>query len=151
MKVLVRDREAFAALSHLDLRAYLHARGWREEGRLGDKALILVRDAHGESFEILLPLREDIGDYLARMAEAVHVLAEVEQRAETSILADLSVAGSDVIRVRAMEASHDGTIPLLGGVALYTEAREVLLAAACAAQSPRPVSTAVSRRWLWTT
>jgi hypothetical protein len=43
MKVLVRDREAFAALSHLDLRAYLHARGWREEGRLGDKALILVR------------------------------------------------------------------------------------------------------------
>ena len=139
MKVLVRDREAFATLSHLDLRAYLHARGWREEGRLGDKALILVRDAHGESFEILLPLREDIGDYLARMAEAVHVLAEVEQRAETSILADLSVAGSDVIRVRAMEASHDGTIPLLGGVALYTEARELLLAAACAAQSPRPV------------
>ena len=39
-----------------------------------------VRDAHGESFEILLPLRDDIGDYLARMAEAVHVLAEVEQR-----------------------------------------------------------------------
>jgi hypothetical protein len=73
------------------------------------------------------------------MAEAVHVLAEVEQRSETSILADLSVAGSDVIRVRAMEASHDETISLLGGVALYTEARELLLAAACAAQSPRPV------------
>lgn len=135
----MRNRESFAALSHLELRAYLLARGWREEGRLGDKAQVLARHVAAENVEILLPLREDLGDYLSRMTEAVHVLAQVEQRPEHSILADLSLAGCDVVRVRAAESADNGTISLLSGVTLYTQARELLLAAACTAQSPRPV------------
>lgn len=139
MNIQVRSRDSFASLSPLDLRAYLLARGWTEEDRLGDKALVLARQVAGEGFEILLPLREDLGDFVSRMAEAVHLLAQVEQRSETSILADLSLAGCDVVRVRAADAADYGTIGLIGGVTLYTQARELLLAAACAANAPRPV------------
>lgn len=139
MSVIIRDREAFSALSHVDMRAYLQSQGWREEGRVGDKAAVLVREAGSTPWEILLPLREDIGDYLARIAEAVHIIAEVEERPEPSVLSDLIMAGRDVIRIRAADAADDGTLSIESGVALHAQAREVLLAAACSAHQPRPL------------
>lgn len=139
MTVVVTDKASFASLSHVDVRAYLQAQGWNEEDRIGDKAIVLTRpSAHGE-WEILLPLREDLGDYIARMADAVHVLSEVEQRAETAVLADLKMAGSDIIRVRATHDAEDGTLSVDAGVTLYTQARELLLSAACSVAAPRPL------------
>lgn len=139
MNVIVRDREAFATLSHVDMRAYLQSQGWREEGRVGDKAAVLVRDVGTTPWEILLPLREDLGDYLSRIAEAVHIIAEVEERPEPSVIADLMRAGRDVIRVRVTDTANDGTLSVESGVALHAQAREVLLAAACSAHQPRPL------------
>lgn len=139
MSVIVRDREAFSALSHVDMRAYLQSQGWREEGRVGDKAVALVREVGSRPWEILLPLREDLGDYVARLAEAVHIIAEVEERPEPSVLSDLLLAGRDVIRIRAADGADNGTLSIESGVSLHAQAREVLLAAACSAHQPRPL------------
>ncbi|ACJ00575.1 hypothetical protein [Rhodospirillum centenum] len=136
MAVMITDREVFAALSHVDARAYLLARGWREEERIGNKAAVLVPDG-ADAPEILLPLREDLGDYALRLADAVRVVAAVEGRAETSVLTDFRMAGTDVIRVRAGEAAADGTLSFQAGIAVHELAREVLLSAACAAHAPR--------------
>ncbi|MFC7334630.1 hypothetical protein [Rhodocista pekingensis] len=136
MAVMITDREVFAALSHVDARAYLLARGWREEERIGDKAAVLVPDG-ADTPEILLPLREDLGDYALRLADAVRVVAAVEGRAETSVLTDFRMAGTDVIRVRAGEAAADGTLSFQAGIAVHELSREVLLSAACAAHAPR--------------
>ncbi|MDX2104383.1 MAG: hypothetical protein SF002_17800 [Alphaproteobacteria bacterium] len=139
MNIHLRNRKPFAALSPVAMRAYLRAHGWTEANRLGDRALVFTREVGEETFEILVPVRETLGDYVARMAEAVHLLALVEQRPETEILADLGSTGCDIVRVRVPETADDGTIGLADGIALYTHTRDLILAAACSAEQPRAV------------
>lgn len=143
MRVEIRDPSVFAALSHVDVRRYLQAAGWQDQGVLQDKATIHTHaDASGREWEVLLPSREDLGDYKARMAEAVRYVARVENRSELDVLGDLENAGKDLIRVRAPQAEADGSIPLGRGVALHEASHALLLAAACAVARPRLVHRA---------
>jgi hypothetical protein len=66
------------------------------------------------------------------------VFSQIIQLDELAIYKDLSGADRDVVRVRTADADDDGSVSLDTGVRLVTEAREMLLAAACAAQSPQP-------------
>ena len=143
MRVEIRDPSVFAALSHVDVRRYLQAAGWQDHGVFQDKATIHTHaDATGREWEVLLPSREDLGDYKARMAEAVRYVARVENRSELDVLGDLENAGKDLIRVRAPQAEADGSIPLGRGVALHEASHALLLAAACAVVRPRLVHRA---------
>ena len=73
------------------------------------------------------------------MAELVGILATKENRSQLEVLSDLQTAGSDVIRVRFRHASsNDGSISLDQGEALVENAREMMLAGACAAVQPKP-------------
>ncbi|MGN6315350.1 hypothetical protein [Trinickia sp.] len=102
LKVEIRDRAIFQSLSHLDVRAYLAAQSWEEVGRLGNKATVHVKlDAQARQWEILLPSRENVGDYAERMAEALRTISAVEERSELAVFRDLLCAGADVLRGRA--------------------------------------------------
>jgi hypothetical protein len=136
MNVELRDRGVLERLSHVDVRSYLAAQGWREIDRVGDKAIILGRGT-GDEAEILLPIRQELGDYAARMAEVVAELAKLENRWPVYVLRDLEKAGWDVIRVRS--PSSDGNIPVNEGSQILEQTQGMLLAAACAAVTPRPV------------
>ncbi|SMF96573.1 hypothetical protein SAMN02949497_3975 [Methylomagnum ishizawai] len=139
MNVRIRDKALFQQLSHLDVRAYLSSQRWREEGRLGDKASIHAKeDAAGRTWEILLPSRENLGDYPERMAEALKTLAEVENRSELAVYRDLQTSGFDAIRARAPSGDAGGTIVLADGVILHAEAQNMLMAAACSVRRPQP-------------
>lgn len=138
MNVQIRDREPFEQLHPAEVAAYLRTEGWKEVEHQPDRLSVWAAEAGGDKLEILLPLRRTLGDYGLRMADAVGTLAVKEGRSQLEVLTDLQTAGADVVRVRFRHAAaSDGTIPLDRGEALVENAREMLLAGACAALQRR--------------
>lgn len=136
MKTQIRDRAALASLSSIDVRAYLAAQGWREAGRIGDKASIFEFTDHtGRGWEVLLPTRTTLADYAERMADVISTLAQAESREQVQIYTDLTTSGADVVRLRAPDTDH-GSISVENGVALHQETENLLLAAACSTAKP---------------
>jgi hypothetical protein len=91
MRVQIRDRDALSRLSLVDVRAYLTSRGWNVKGRYGSVGMIYSRTtADGRELELLLPAREELGDYAARMGDVIEVLSEVEGRDQLSVFSDLT-------------------------------------------------------------
>lgn len=138
MRIELTDEAALSSLPWGDLKSYLDAQGWALVDRIGDKALVYrPGDGSREAVEILVPARDDLGDYALRMAEAVRILADVEQRSALAVYGDITVSGLDVVRLRAATADADGAIAIEQGVTLYREAENLMLSAACAAVDPR--------------
>jgi len=121
------------------LAAYLRAKGWHQVSRIGDKGALWEKDDGEGTAEILLPLDQSLGDYVLRMSEILGVLESVEDRSQLEILRDIETVSGDLIRVRVQRRDvHDGTVPLEEGVKLIQGVRDLLVAAACAAVSPKP-------------
>lgn len=138
MKTVIEDEAALASLSWLDVKAYLDAEGWIRLGEYARKAAIYTHsDPTGRKWEILVPLDDGVADYAERMGDAIRAVAAVEGRDQQEVFADLSMVGTDVVRLRAPQADSDGSIQLTHGVAMYREAENLMLAAACAAREPR--------------
>jgi hypothetical protein len=141
MKVAVQDSETLRALKPLELAAYLRAKGWRQEADLSGKgSLWLLDGTDGTEFDVTLPARRELGDYVLRMVEVLRTLADVEGRSQLDVLRDVQTATADVIRVRAPSRdAENGTLPLDRAVAFVERSRDMVLAAACAAVDKRPV------------
>jgi hypothetical protein len=140
MKVAVQDAAALHALKPLEVAAYLRAKGWRKEVDLDNKAsLWLWRDPEGEEFDVMLPLKRELGDFVLRMGELLRTLANAEQRSQLEVIQDFLTTTADLIRVRASSRDVDnGTLPLEQAVAFVEHSRDLMLAAACAALDKRP-------------
>jgi hypothetical protein len=77
---MVRDDRP-SALQPLDVAAYLRSTGWHPVERIGDKGTAWTRTAaSGGEAEILVPLRAELRDFTARMADVLTTLAAVEDR-----------------------------------------------------------------------
>jgi hypothetical protein len=124
----------------LELVQYLRANGWQQDRQIPDKASYwLGKGAAGEELEILLPMRTDFADYAARMAEVLHTLEVAEERSQLEILHDLSTINADVVRIRThMDEAEASGIQIDEGVQLHQRARDLWIAAACAARHPKP-------------
>ena len=106
----------------------------------------------GEEFEITVPLNHQFRDFAARMGDALQVLEAFEARSQIQIFQDLLVTGADVIRLRLADAElADASVPLDEGAALIQKAKDMVLAAACAAVNPRTYypSRKSGRRWYY--
>ena len=90
MKVQIQDRDALSSLTTSNLRSYLQSRGWADAGQWGERATLHVKEYGGRDWEILIPLRDTIADYAEVMAEAVAVLATVEDRSQLDVFYDLA-------------------------------------------------------------
>ncbi len=141
MKVAVRDAAVLGALHPLDVAAYLRSTGWRPVERIGDKGTAWTRAAaSGDEAEILLPLRPELRDFTARMADVLATLATVEDRSQLDLLRDISCSSADLIRLELSgPAVVDDSLPLPQGAVAFARAHELMLAAACAAVEPRAV------------
>ncbi len=136
MNARVRDRGVFAALNPGDLAAYLSSSGWRKADGPAGPSSKWLSEFEGEPVELLLPMDRQYKDYLQRMAETIPLIAAVERRSELEVLNDLQTAGTDIVRIRYRYATaRDGTVPLDRAEAFVRNAREMLLAGACAAAS----------------
>lgn len=136
MKGSIRDAKILSGLRPLDMIAYLRANHWQEAQRL-EAGAFWVKEEGGTSHEILLPLDGGLKDFSNRMAEALKVLEEAEQRSQFEIFEDLVITNADVVRPRLVGVSGDGTISLEQGTAIHEQARNLMLAAACSAIEKR--------------
>ena len=77
MRLELTDQAALSQLPWGDLKSYLDSQGWTQTDRLGDKALVYVQHADtSDGPEILVPAREDLGDYASRMAEVLKTIKD---------------------------------------------------------------------------
>jgi hypothetical protein len=136
MKAQILDAEALKAISPAALAAYARGEGWRKAEAYGSHADIYVGDKRPE---IILPRTDRLADYVAVVSRLIGVFSDVNERDELATYRDLVGADHDVVRVRAIGADDDGSITLDAGVELVCQAREMLLAAACATRMPQSV------------
>ena len=69
------------------------------------------------------------------ISRLIGIFSDVNERGELPTYRDLVGADRDVVRVRALGADDDGSITLDAGVESVCQAREMLLAAACATRT----------------
>lgn len=134
MRTSIEDSAALRAIAPAALVAYVLGEGWSRTERYGEHSDVYER---GGSSELILPGTDALGDYPAIVADALRILAREQSRDELQIYRDLIGADRDVIRVRAPHADDDGSVSIDAGVELVSQARDMLLAAACAAKDPR--------------
>lgn len=90
MKVTVKDAEILKTIEPQQLKNYLQTRGWYEDRPFLENATIWYqKEAAKGGYEILFPLRQNLGDYAARISEAIQILEIVEKRSQLEILSDL--------------------------------------------------------------
>ncbi|MDX2091694.1 MAG: hypothetical protein SFX73_27785 [Kofleriaceae bacterium] len=122
-----------------DVSGYLLRTGWTREAG-DDRWSLFVRHDDGGRVEIEVPMREGARDYPRALAMLVDDLARVEGRAPATVARELRASGRDVVDlVFRGEAFDAGGVDLESGRAAYDAARDLVLAAACAALEPRPV------------
>ena len=140
MIVQIRDRAALSSLSIVNLRAYLVSRGWRNEGQWGERpATIFAKEGNGQDWEIIVPHQDTLAGYAEGMAEAVAVLATVEERSQLDVFHDLAGTGADVIRVRSSNGTAKEPLSLRRSASFLNDAYDMLTAAARSAERTRAV------------
>ena len=136
MDVQIRDAEALRRVSPTMLRAYLEARDWVQRETWRDRIVVWVGTAGERVMEILMPLREQSDTYGVRIAEAVEVLTVMEERSQIEVYYDLLGEAADVIRLRPLNGVGQSGWTLGESVDFLTRARDLLNAAARAAERP---------------
>jgi len=139
MKATVRDRSTLRLLRPLEVADYLRATNWRKADEEQGRASYWLKGTDsGEEIEILLPLDRDLADYAQRMGEVLAYLELAEERSQLEILSDLLTSRADVIRIRRQYGDvAEGTMPLDDAVEVFSSARDMMMAAACAAVEPK--------------
>lgn len=138
MKAIVSDLDALRSLKPLELVQYLRFKGWQQDSELGSKATLWVRADGGGTDEIVLPKRRDFADFDLRMAEVLKTLAKTEARSQLDILRDVQTASADLVRLRApARDADDSSLAINAAVSFVESARDLMLAAACAAIDKR--------------
>ena len=121
MKVTLGDSEILKTIEPNVLETHLKAFGWHEQGRIYNDAGAIWRLKNGsfdDEFEILLPLIKSLGDYAARIADAISTLEIVEKRSQLDILSDLLTQAANVevqgIVVEMQNYDSMSTVTLMG-------------------------------------
>jgi hypothetical protein len=138
MRANISDAHILYEIQPLNLFSYLRGRQWYEIQRLERGAFWGKKIEKGD-FEVLLPFDSDIRDYPNRISDVLKTLEQVEGRSQLEIVEDLLVSSADVIRQRLTATKGEGLITLEQGMLVYEKARDLMLAAACAAIGPKPL------------
>ena len=120
----------------LGVHAYLAAHGWTRTGPYRvDRGEVYRRPDDRET--VLVPASTRFADYRIRILQIAEIVGRTEDRRPSAVLADLSLADVDLIRVRLPRAHDDHSLALDAGVDLLAGSRKLLLAAACSAVRPQ--------------
>ena len=141
MNASITDWAGLAAISPAAVSAWARTAGWRKTDPFGDHSDIYVGE---DRPEIVVPRTSRLADYPRVVARLLTVFAEAAETDELSLYRDLLAADRDVIRVRA--SGDSGEVPVGDGIVLLNGARDMLLAAACSLNEPRPLYRAGANR-----
>ena len=132
MKVQIHDRDALSSISIASLRAYLVSAGWDIQGQWGERpATIFAKEFDERTWEIVVPHHDTVVGHAEGIADAVTVLAEVEERSQLNVFDDLASArvgvdGRNMAESVSDEAKYRRE---LGGIYAVAEAARYLKAA----------------------
>ena len=117
--------------------AYLSANGWRRAEDLRRETADVYVCAEDDREAAIVPASEEYGDYGIRIYQIAEQIGRIEGRRRQAVLADLSLAEWDRVRLSVPTTSADSTVGLADGAAVLEESRKLLLAAACSADRPQ--------------
>jgi hypothetical protein len=143
MRVAILDAETLRAISPVALAGYARGEGWTKAETYGAHADVYT--AAGKP-EIILPRTDRLGDYPSTVAKLINIFANVAQQDELATYRDLSGADRDVVSIRAFGGDDDGSVLIDSGVEIVAQARQLVLAAACAARTPQSIYRAGANR-----
>lgn len=94
IEVKIVDEAALRQIQPDCLAAYLQVRGWQQAACVADNLAQqwLLQVTPEEEFEILAPLKTSLGDYVARIYDALYTLSVVEGRSQLEIYTDLTAS-----------------------------------------------------------
>ena len=136
MDVQVRDGSALRRVSPAALNAYLDSTGWVRRETWQNRISVWSRTDYETTTEILVPLREQSDAYAVRISEAIAILAEIEECSQLDVYYNLIGSGADVIRIRSLNGIDRADLSINESVDLLSRARDLVLAAARAAERP---------------
>jgi hypothetical protein len=137
MRAEILDAQALRAISPIALSAFARGEGWAKIDAYGKHADVYANSGQPE---IILPRTDRLGDYATVVSQLIAIFSRATGRDEFSTYRDLVAADHDVVRVRASAGiDDDGSIANDAGVEIFAQAREMLLAAACATKAPQPL------------
>ena len=137
MNIQATDIALAGAVTPRGVHAYLAANGWTKLGSCHGNTGDVYRLREDEREAVLVPASTKFADYVTRLMQLAETLGRVENRRQSMVLTDLSLAEVDLIRVRLPKAHDDSSIPLSAGVGLLDELRRLLVAAACSVSGPQ--------------
>lgn len=118
MKVTIRDSQILKTIEPGKLAEYLQMTGWHQHHLLNENSVIWRKDYGGEAAEILLPLKPELGDYAARISDALKTLEIVEQRSQLEIIGDIFTCASNItvqgIAINLQEGITAGKVTIMG-------------------------------------
>ena len=92
---------------------YLRETGWALDDDDGRTTLWRPQEpVSDQDIRIVLPAREEVRDYEARIGEALRALAFVERRTQREIVNDIRFGGADSVAIRLTPAALPGEAPL---------------------------------------
>lgn len=139
MKASIYDNTALNSLGIGELNGYLHASGWQVERPLGDRAVLWNKRVGGDEFQILVPQQRSFTDYAIHISQGLEVLSALEERSELEIYRDIVQTQMDTVRLQFRSSVfEDGSVPLKQAVKIVEQARDMMLAAACATVEAKP-------------
>ncbi len=139
-------QQTAAKLEPVVFRRFLRARGWQEHSSDNHARWLFTRSLAVGPVEVEIPTDSRLADYQRRIAEAVEILAIVENTSPAELVASLSSGNTDIIHFRfASEAFADGNIPLEDALQLRLSRKNLLLAAAHSVVEPLPHFARLSR------
>ncbi len=143
MKALIIDAMALRAVTPAAISAFARGEGWFRIEEYGEHSDIYAGSGRPE---IIIPRTDRLGDYASVVSRLLAEFAKVTDQDELATYQDLIGADRDVIRIRAIGGEDDGSVQLDAGVEIVAQARDMLLAAACAARNPQPFYRAGSNK-----
>jgi len=143
MKAQILDAEALRAVTPAALVAFARGEGWTRTETYGAHADVYAASGRPE---IILPRTDRLGDYASVVSRLLVEFAKATDQDELATYRDLIGADHDVVRVRAFAGDDDGSVQVDAGVEIIAQARDMMLAAACAARNPQPFYRAGSNK-----
>ena len=114
--------------------AYADRGGWQHIEPYGDVGDIYVLNKSTPN--IIIPNSQDLGDYSSVLYQVIEIMADAEGRDWNSVARDLTLADTNQVQVRLVDAYDDGSIPAQAGVTLIQNSWKMIVAAARSAANP---------------
>lgn len=130
--------ERLAGLDPSAFRRFLRARGWSEMPSQG-RSFLYRRETPRGTVEVEVPSSPEFVDYTRRLAEAVEILALVDEVSVDELLRAIAHPSIDLVRFRYTgDETRDGTLSLDDSLRIRSARRQLFLAIAHSVVEPLP-------------